>query len=597
MNKKVLGLVTFAAASVFALAGCGTAGGAAEADPIEEAQFASVIGNNTGENIQNGTLEVAVVTGSPFTGLFSPILNDSAINTNFIQMTATDSLFNIDPDSGRITNGGAADFALDEETGVATITINEGVTWSDGTPLSADDIIFTYYVVASPDYTGVRFSDIIHVVGAEDYRNGEADSIAGLNRVDDRTVEVTFAEVSPSLLHPGGAGGTMSMVVPAHQLRDIPIAELEDADEIRFNPLSFGPFYISDVVPGESVQMTRNPYFWGETPQVETIVASALNPSTFVQAMESRQFDIAISTPVNDFPHFQDLEGYELLGSWSASYSYLGFNLGTFDAENSVVVPDPNATMANVYLRRAMGHAIDQAALGESIFNGLRVPANVLLSPLSGELRATTDEVPGFGHGDEIELANQILDDAGFEWVEGEDFRTNPDGSPLEITFASMDGQDFSEPLAQYHLQRWAEIGLNVNLLEGRLHDFTSFYDRLQADDPDIDVFLAAWATGINPDPSSLWGPNAAFNFIRYRSDEHDALLAAISSPEAMDEDYRREAFVAWHEYAFENALAIPQHFRFDLTPVSERVSNFQVGRVEDVPALWAGVGVTAESR
>ena len=598
-NKRILGLVTLAATTMFALTACGgnNAGSNAAADPVSEAAFPSTTSNTNTATIENGTLEVAVVTGSPFTGIFSPALSNSAIDTNFISPTATDSLFNVDPDTGRIIDGGAANFSLNQETGVATITVNDGVTWSDGTSVSSDDILFTYYLIANPDYTGPRFSDIIHVKGTEDYRNGKADSISGLKRVDDRTVEVTYTQVSPSLLHPGGSGGTMSMVVPAHQLKDIPVADLESSDEVRFNPLSFGPFYITNVVPGESVEMTRNPYFWGEKPQVETIITTALNPSTFVQAMEARQFDLAISTPVNDFPHFQNIEGYELLGTWGGSYSYLGFNLGTFDAENSVVVPDENAKMANVYLRRAMGHAIDQEALGESIFNGLRVPANVLLSPLAGDLRASTDEVPGFGHGDEIELANQILDEAGFEKDEATGFRNNPDGTPLEITFASMDGADFAEPLAQYHIQRWAEIGLNVSLLEGRLHDFTSFYDRIQADDPDIDVFLAAWSTGINPDPASLWGPNAAFNFVRYRSDEQDALIEAISSEEAFDEEYRTQAFVDWHKYAFENAFAIPQLFRFELTPVSKRVTNFSVGRAENPGAVWAGVGLTAESR
>lgn len=83
------------------------------------------------------------------------------------------------------------------------------------------------------------------------------------------------------------------------------------------------------------------------------------------------------------------------------------------------------------------------------------------------------------------------MDDAGYK-LNGE-FRTNPDGSELKINFISMTGGDIAEPLAQYYVQSWKAIGLNVTL---EMVEFNTFYDRIGQngeDDPTVDVYQGAW--------------------------------------------------------------------------------------------------------
>src|SRR5699024_12317675 len=94
--------------------------------------------------------------------------------------------------------------------------------------------------------------------------------------------------------------------------------------------------------------------------------------------------------------------------------------------------------------------------------------------------RATSHIVPNFAEffKDDIEgypydpdRANQLLDEAGYEDVDGDGFREDPDGEALEITYAARANSDVAESIAQYYIQAWEEIGLNVSLLEGRLHE------------------------------------------------------------------------------------------------------------------------------
>src|SRR5699024_9001132 len=91
----------------------------------------------------------------------------------------------------------------------------------------------------------------------------------------------------------------------------------------------------------------------------------------------------------------------------------------------------------------------------------------------------------------DTDKANELLDEAGYEM--GDDgFRTDPDGNELVINFASMSGGDTAEPIAKYYMQAWEEVGLNVELLDGRLQEFNTFYDRVEEDDPDIDIYQGA---------------------------------------------------------------------------------------------------------
>ena len=138
-----------------------------------------------------------------------------------------------------------------------------------------------------------------------------------------------------------------------------------------------------------------------------------------------------------------------------------------------------------------------------------------------------------------------------------------------------MSGTDTDEAIVEYYRQNLKEIGLDVQLTTGRLIEFNSFYDKVEADDPEIDVFMAAWSTGTNPSPIGLYGKDAAFNFSRFTTDELESLLVAIDSKEAVDSEYRAKAFRAWEEYMYENATTVPIYFRTEIIPVNKRVKHY----------------------
>ena len=136
------------------------------------------------------------------------------------------------------------------------------------------------------------------------------------------------------------------------------------------------------------------------------------------------------------------------------------------------------------------------------------------------------------------------------------------------------------QDIVAFYQQNWKDIGLNVTLLTGRLMEFNLFYDKIQADDPEIDVFIGAWSTGTNPSPASLYSKTAPLNFSRYTDVTLEALLENIDSDKAFDVTYRANAFRQWQQYMTDVAAVIPMQFRYEIVPVSKRVKQYSIDYV-----------------
>ncbi|EOS7907222.1 oligopeptide ABC transporter substrate-binding protein [Enterococcus hirae] len=591
MKKSILGVVTLF--SVMALAACGSGGGSnssgSSANNGEKKELTFPISTkNDKDAIKDGELEAAVATDSQFKGLFQWEFYQDSYDAAFMA-PSHEALFTNDADF-KITNDGAASLDLDQETKKATIKVKDNVKWSDGKDVTADDVIFPYEIIGNKDYTGIRYDDNFrNIVGMEEYHSGSAPTISGIKKVDNKTVEIEYKKVEPSMLQSGG--GIWAYAAPKHTLEGVAIKDMESSDQVRKNPVTFGPYYMSNIVAGESVEYLPNEYYWNGKPQLKKITMKSLPIASATEALNSKLYDMIFQMPTDTYDTYKDVSGYTNLGREQTSYTYLGFKLGKWNAEKSSVEYDPNSKMADKSLRQAMGYALDNDAVGERFYAGLRSNATSLIPPVFESFH--DDDLKGFTQ--DIDKANKLLDDAGYKDVDGDGLREDKDGNKLTINFASMSGGETAQPLSDYYVQQWKKIGLDVKYTTGRLIEFNSFYDKLENDDPEIDVYQAAWSTGTDPNPNGLWGPNAAFNYTRFESEENTKLINDINSSEAFDAEYQKEAYKKWQAYAFEEAFAIPTLFRNEVLPVSDRTKDWDWSY--DAPNPWAKVTVTAESR
>ena len=589
MMKKRNVMILFSATAALTLAACGNKEQSSSTSSTSgTTKYASEV-THDGTPIKGGTLKYAIVSSSPFSGIFADELS-SDTNDSSIGGLIDESMFDYD-ENRKLTNTGLASIEFNVENKTATVTLNsKDYKWSDGQPVTIDDYIFAYQAIGNKDYTGVRYDDDYkNVVGMEEYHDGKADSVSGLEKVDDYTVKIHFKEMSPSMQLAGGS--VCAYIMPKHIFKDIPEAEWEKSDYVRGTKfVGLGQFKIESIVAGESVTLVPNEHYFRGVAKVDKVVMEVVSPDNIVSEMKAGNYDIA-TMPNSQYEAYKDLTNVTFLGSQASAYEYIGFHLGKYDKETGKNVTDPNAKMADVNLRQAMAYALDIDAAGQNLYNGLQHSSNSIIIPFFKDVYNKDQE--GFSYNPE--KAKQLLDEAGYKDVDGDGIRENKDGSKLTINFAARTRDEANESLVQQYLNWWKEIGLNVQLYTGRTIELNSFYDKVQADDPEIDVFAAGWTTGYDPNPSGLFGETAQFNFERYVDAEGTAIMNKISSTESFDSAKNVEFYKEWQKYVHDKAFIFPTLVGEELTAVNKRVKYFDVNLGSKKSALYQ-VELTSET-
>ena len=538
---------------------------------------------NNGNAVPGAVLSVAMVKDSPLVGIFNQAMYKDAYDGDIIDWFLGSYILDID-ENFEVTDTGIATLSVDPENKKATIKIKDGMKWSDGQPIVADDIIYTYEVIGNKEYTGVRYSDeSAKIVGMEDYKAGKASTISGIKKIDDKTVEISFKEMGQGIYTVGN--GLERYAMPKHYLKDVPIKDLEKSEKIRSKVVVAGPYTISSIVPGESIELKGNPYYFKGKPKTDKVTIQVVNSQTITAAMKSGKYDIVLDIPTELYKTYKDLDNIDTLGRQELYYSYLGFKMGKYDKTKGENVVNLNAKMADLKLRQALAYGLDIKQMVKAFYDGLREKATSSVPPVFEKYYPK--DLAGFPY--DPEKAKKLLDEAGYKDVNSDGYREDKNGKPFEIKIAAMSGGDIAEPLVQFYIQQWKEIGIKGVLATGRLIEFNSFYDKVEADDPEIDVYFAAWGVGTNLGPYETAGRKSMFNYSRFASDENDKLMAEVTSPKTLtDPNYKPEAYKKWQEYYINQAVEVPLTYRYQLYPVNKRVKNFDVA----YGALKQGKGI-----
>jgi len=396
------------------------------------------------------------------------------------------------------------------------------------------------------------------------------------------TLTIHFISVKPTIL----VGGFWVASAPRHYLGDIPVKDLITSEKIRTRPIGFGPFKVKTIVPGEAVEFERFDDYWRGRPLLDGVSLKVINPDMVPQAMASGELDVC-DFNAQVYPDYLNPVNYQYIGQLATAYSYTGFDLGDYDKEKKTNVADPNKKMANRSLRQAIGYAVNNAAIGEDLYNGLRVLATTIITPRHAGYQ--NRDIKGYYY--DPEKAKQLLDAAGYIDIDGDGYREDPDGKRFTIYWAMMDGPG-AETIAQFKIQNWKDVGLRVQLFNGRLLEMNVFYNYVQHDEPGIDIFDGAWQTGFDPDPFGLWGDHD-WNFPHATTTELMAAMTDCSSEQAWDDEFRTNAYRKWQELFFEEAMAIPTLWRTEIVAVNNRVKNFDMAS-SDIEMKLHLIGLTA---
>lgn len=425
-----------------------------------------------------------------------------------------------------------------------TWKLREGLKWSDGKPLTSDDIRFTWEIISNPN-------------------SGAFNATAGFDLIESMdTPDAVTAVLHYSEPYVGYLGQFSAALLPRHATGT---AETMTTWEWNMKPVAAGPFIITDWRSGESITMERNPNYYEEgKPYLDKLIFRiAPEPAAQTALMISGEAQVHLwpSEEKEDYDPLMNGKAEQVLvpGIWNMS---LDFNLSKpGDKDPSASAPHP--ILGDIRVRQALSHAIDYDTLINGVFNGQITSST---SPFAyGWYKC---EIPRMYNFD-VEKARQLLTDAG--WVEGPDgIRVAQgalyaeDGTRLSMEMQGYTGYEPLERVEQFVVENFKAIGVEANIINydysiifGSYADGsprkTGDYDMLIFDrgyylEPQGEIENSYLSTSIpaadNPDGD---------NYFRWVNPKADAAVEKAGS--TFDQSVRRDAYCELGKLIQEDAI------------------------------------------
>ncbi|HHU6749990.1 TPA: oligopeptide ABC transporter substrate-binding protein [Staphylococcus pseudintermedius] len=523
--------------------------------------------NKTGQSdAKGGTLTVGIA--EPPEGNFQSIFAGSTGDSNVIDFF-NDSLIDVGDDlkiKPKILS-----WEKDKNDDLKyTFKVKKGIKWQDGNPFTINDWIFTLETLADPDYDGPRYSGVAVIQGAEEKRNGQADRISGIKKIDDNTAEITFKEHKANNLLELWTSAPISEKV----FKDIPVKDMAKSDAVRKNPIGIGPYKVKRIVDGESVELVKNKDYWRGEPNIDNINLRVVEQTSMTQALENGDIDMAtITAPIAKEIKDSGSENLQLLQAPSTSYAIVGFVLNDYDKKAQKIGKE-RPKYQDKKLRQAMAYAINRKEWIDAFYYGYGKPLNGLI-PSAHWSGAKEGDVKEYQY--DVDKAKQLLDEAGYKDKDGDGFREDPQGKPFVVNLKHYAGSNPTfEPRTAALKGYWEKVGLKTKV---EMEEFGKYSSDLEKSSKDMEVYFRTWQQGADPDPSELYRSTALWNESRYNNPKADKILDEAVNTKVVgdDNEKRKEKYLEWQKMMAEDVPVIPIVELEDVTAVNSRVKNFEV--------------------
>src|SRR5262245_5555588 len=307
-----------------------------------------------------------------------------------------------------------------------TYTIRDDLFWSDGEPLTAQDVAYTLNLYKNNH----AYLPSTYVAGIDGHSPAP----------NDTTVE--FDTTKPTSLYDGESPFLYTYILPKHIFEQTEQGVCPGQPEgDRCSPKAYsyvpqvgsGPFVMAEYKVGEFVRMERNPYWPGPKPAIDEIIYRIYkNDDAIATALQTGEIDFGYVTTPSIFNTLKNAENIDSMVGTIPSFSEIGMNTGSaYEKPQGAFVPhgDGHPALADVTVRRAIRMAIDSNALNQKVLLGYGVPGDTLVPPVS-VTGARWQPTGADKIGPDIEGAKQLLENAGYVDSDGDGIREMPPGSP-----------------------------------------------------------------------------------------------------------------------------------------------------------------------
>src|SRR5499426_1742689 len=481
-------------------------------------------------------------------------------------------LASYDPD-GNLVPVLAADVPSPQNGGVSkdglsvTWRLKKNVTWHDGKPFTADDVVFNWEYVNDPGTAAVTIGP---------YRD-----ISKIDKLDSHTVKLTFK--SPTPFWSTAFCGPTGMIIPKHLFQAFKGDKSREAPT-NLKPVGTGPYRFVDFKPGDIVRGELNPtYHVANRPFFDQIEMKGGGdaPSAARAVLQTGEFDYAWNMQVED----EILKRWEQGGRGRADIVSGGniehIQLNNTDPWTEVdgersSIKTKHPTLSDPAVRQALNVLVDRGSVQEEIYGRTGIAtANFVNAPARYVSKNTKWEF-------NVEKANQILDAAG--WKRGADGIRAKDGKKLKFVYQTSINAP-RQKTQQIVKQACTRAGIDVELKSvtanvffssdpANLDTFPHFSTDLQMftttmTQPDPQRFMDQFVSWEVASKENKW---AGRNPTRWRNEEYDRTWKAAEAE--MDPVKRAALFIKMNDLLIQNIVVIPVVFRPRVAAVSNRMRD-----------------------
>ncbi len=408
------------------------AGGSAEKAPSEAAAPAQPAGNSTtAGNIKSGEVSSGVnYKDTVIIGIANDVnnLDPQGSNTDANMMVfylTHERLVNIDPDTNKVIPALAESWKVSDDGCVYEFTLASGVTFTDGTPLTAEDVKYTYDKAKTSSFASQKVADVVST-----------------EVIDDTHVKVTLAKANQDWLTLMAHGGMSIMSKAA--------CEKDPKNGPR---LGSGKFSLEEWVPGSHCSFVRyDGYRTGAAPTRRIIMKLYKEASTRLIALQTGEIDVCIDPSTTDLSRIKSDSKLELLQTPNVVMLYMPMQM-------------EKPGLDNVHVRKALAYCMDKESIVFAAYDGLATVHNNYIN--RGQ----------FGLNKNIHVYEFNLDKAK------EELALSP-YKPGELTFHIMVDKEFKKTAGLIFQDACKKIGINIVLeemetaaLKGKLNDAALDYE------------------------------------------------------------------------------------------------------------------------
>lgn len=489
-------------------------------------------------------------------GIFNPLYTDSAYDIQINEVLFAQLLQY--KDDGTLEEGLCERAVISDDKKTYTFKLKDDLKWSDGEPITTDDIEFTYKVMADKSYTGPQDMNTIDIAGWKDYNEGKSKDISGIKKVDKQTVEITVntpAATSEEYL------GVLP-IIPLHYYGKNYVQG--KADETlqplhRKPEVTSGAYKFKSYTEGQEVDLVANENFYLGTAKIPNLIFKVVSQDTYLQLLQTGEIDMVNTTITEEtMEQLADMEFVDVHYWPNNGYGYMGFNMLGEDSK----FKDPK-------VRQALTYGLDRKTIVENIYGEYADQINIPQSALSWAFNDEGTEKYEFN----TEKAAELLEEAG--WTKNSSGILEKDGKPFEIRFLQTTPNEVNDALVPVAIKNYEALGIKFTPEQMDFPTLRKKLDDAKAGvaSADYDMYFMAWSLNPDPDSSTSLSSKGSQNKNGYNNPKVDELLK--NGLNEFDLEKRKEIY---HELYKELNSDLPYIFvyqRKDGWAVNSKVEGF----------------------